>query len=261
MRVKPYCVPGDVISLNGFQTTDMEFLGEEMNFEDYHKLLRQLIDAATNLVNRYCNVQTFFKHEVVDELHTLNTADMYSNTYGVWRAFSYYNDTAIDTELEHVSTVYPFQQPVIEIKDVWIRKGWKNPSADMWEHLEQWGVPYEDERGTHLGRDYHIIDRYELTYIYLNHRYPAFGKNNMRVSYIAGYEDDAMELENIKLATAMIVNNFLLYKKKIQEVATIRGAGIGDYAPMFNDLTGGLLLTPEVLTILNMYRRLPLYDI
>ena len=49
-----------------------------------------------------------------------------------------------------------------------------------------------------------------------------------------------------------------MYKKKNQEVSTIRGSGISDYAPMFENLTNGQIITPSVKAILDMYRRQPL---
>lgn len=254
-----YCSFEDVAKLGGFRVDDMDFLGLEMELPDYKDLIDTFIGAASNIVNRYCNVESFFPHAIEDEFHSMTCVDMYSNTYGVWRPFSMYSDYITDTEKEHVSSVYPMEQPVQSISKVEINLVRNLGYAPQWIELHEYGVPYIDSEGKErIGEDYQVVSRFGTTYIYLIYRYPAYGKNNIKISYEAGYKEDGDELKNIRIATAMIVNNFLINKKKVQEVATIRGAGIQDYSPMFNDITQGLLLTPEVKMILDMYRRQPL---
>lgn len=259
-KVRSYCSYEDVANFAGFHPSDMEDLvGAEMSLEEFQKYINVLIKASSNLVNRYCNVDTFFKHEIVDEYHSMNSSDMYSNTYGIWRQFSYYADYCVDSEVEHVSTIYPREQPVRNIAKVEINLAQVIGKGPKWVKLEEWGKEYVDEEGNpHIGKDYQVISRFDTTAFRLIYRFPAYGPNNLRVTYSAGYDDGSEELEAIRVATAMVVVNFLMYKKKNQEVSTIRGAGISDYAPMFESLTNGYIITPSVKAILDMYRRQPL---
>jgi len=255
-----YCTYEDVVALSGFRPEDFEFLGNEMNLEESQRLVKTLIKASSNLVNRYCNQETFLPHEIVEELHTIETYDVNASIYyGTLYPFSFYNDYMLDTEIEHRGTVYPREQPVRNISKVEINMARTFTMDPQWIKLEEYGKKYVDEEGkTHNGRDYTVIDRFGTCSIRLLYRYPANGPNNLRITYSAGYENDSDEMANIRLATAMLVCNFLSWKKAQQEKFTIRGAGIADYAPMFSNLTNNRILTEPVKAILDMYRRQPL---
>ena len=59
------------------------------------------------------------------------------------------------------------------------------------------------------------------------------------------------------IATVMVVINMLNYKKKMQEVATVRGSAVADMAPLF-DFAGGPFISKDVMNILDRWRRPPL---
>lgn len=243
-----YCSFEDVAEMAGFQPSDMDYLGSEMDYTQYKDFVIKKIAEATGLINRYCNVSSFEEREIVDEVHTMNQFDRMPFRYGIsapllFNTYNYYDDYSNLTRI-----FFPRQQPVISVDSLKINQSL--PTVEpAWIDLVQ---STETTNG-----DYQVVTVFDQTQVYLIKRYPVYGIKNIRVTYTAGYPEDHRVWSDIRIATVMVVINMLNYKKKMQEVATVRGSAVADMAPLF-DFAGGPFISKDVMNILDRWRRPPL---
>ena len=76
------------------------------------------LGTATELVNRWCNVSTFYSHEITDEYHTMNIDDLYMYSDYILRPYGFgYSPYSIDMEVKR-KQFYPREYPVISVSKV-----------------------------------------------------------------------------------------------------------------------------------------------
>ena len=120
--------------------------------------------------------------------------------------------------------------------------------------IEDW-FELQEVSSTQNG-DWKLIDEgFDMKHILLTKYFPFVGTNNVKITYTAGFDPENDIWAIIKRATILLVTNFINYKKRNQEVVTVRAAGIRDYSTMFDTYTANKLLTPEIQYILNMIRQ------
>ena len=224
-----YCSQTDILAYTGFTRTDFLIDGSEMSLAEWADFLDLIIDDASQIVNRYCNVIEFTSHAVTE----------YHNGRGATGD----NDTYLDSD-----KVFTLRElPVITVSAL-ARNVGSAEAIPAWETLS---AVSESAAG-----DYLLETRYELTHIRIvSGNVPRNGYNNVRVTYTAGYSSTSNEMKDIRLATIRIAQNLLLQKKKIQEATSIRASGIRDYSQMFSLFNESFVLTDEIKTVLDRYRR------
>lgn len=224
-----YCSQTDILAYTGFTRTDFLLNGSEMTQAEWSDFLDLIIDDASQIVNRYCNVIDFNSHTVTE----------YHNGSGAT------GDEDIYLDSDKVFTLR--ELPVISVTSVS-----RNISAAT--EIPSWSA-LTCVSGSSSG-DYLLQTRYELTQIRIvSGNVPVHGYNNVKIEYVAGYASTSNEYLDIRLATIRIAQNLLLQKKKIQEATTIRASGIRDYSQMFSLFNETYVLTDEIKSVLDRYRR------
>lgn len=246
MTSDTYCTFEDVADLIGASPEDFRYLNKQMNYDQFKDLVTSYIQFATDEINRYCNVQSFHEHEVVDEIHSIVMMRNfpYVSGYSAPLLYGIYDTTEDYTELAR--EIFPREYPARQITSVDVAYQ-VSTAGQTWKHLT--------ERMPGQNGDYNVVRRYDHTHILITRNIPRYGVNNCKISYIAGYPEGHKIWSQLKMACIMIVNNVLNYKKSSQEAYTIRGSSIQDYAPMFNNDTGGVFLSRDVALILDRWRK------
>lgn len=221
-----YMTEEDIKVFTGFSATDFKQDGAPMTASRFTYLCEIVIDAVTESINRFCNVDTLEEH----------VATEYFNGKCATNDDGLYNEADI---------TYYLREHCNEVATV---------SVDMtpgdvitWEGRTL--------RTVSVAGDYEVHTRQGLTYIRMIKNIPAEGINNVRISYSGGYTSGSTELEGIKVLALRMASNLLTIKKKLQEATTIRTAATEDYAKMFELAYGKEVLTPEVAAGLMRYKR------
>lgn len=243
-----YCTSADVAEMNGFSHKNMKIFGNQMTDGEYEALVSDLCTAASELVNQWCNVVTFYEHEIVDEYHTMDTSDYHFYPDYIPSVYGYAMGVHSPDLNVKRRTFLPREYPVMNVTEVAVNRA-TNYGIPNWLTL----TPPSD---TEVG-DYQVMQRFRSTKITIIRHAPLTGINNIRVSYTAGYPETDKVFKVLKRATAMIVNNYLNYKAKMQEAATLRQSAVQDYAAMFDPEYAKYILTDDVKSILELYRRPP----
>lgn len=241
-----YCTPTDIMDLTGGSPQDFKVLGKPMTYEQYYALLTTYIDIATDMINQYCNVTTFEEHVVVDEMHSIQMFDRFPYSYGYTAPFL---RGILDTEEDYSLSsreVFPREYPVHSIIKVFVCYQ-INTDGQNWKQLQ--------ERINGQAGDYNVIQRFNHCHIQITRNVPRYGVNNCKITYMAGYPAGHKIWSQLKMATVMVVNNILNYKKASQEAYTIRGSSISDYSTMFHNEIGGKFISDDVRFILDRWRR------
>lgn len=246
--MKQYCTYEQAINFGGFRPEDLDESGYEMNESQLKAYVESLIRVATQIINKYCNRNTFEITEYVDEMHTLDIGDSFTPIYGMVRGYPglTYSINLYDytTDLSKF-TIIPREQPVVEIESLKVNTAWSN-AKPQWEELHQWTLDSDGE--------YKVIERYGTTRVMLMKRFPCPSNNNIRLTYKSGYQDNDPVWDILSVACSMIVSNIINKKKTNQERFTIRGAGVESYQGLF-DTT---ILTPDVKSMLDLYVKDPM---
>ena len=221
-----YLTEEDIKIFTGFSASDFKQDGAQMTATQFTDLCGIVIDAVTESINRFCNVDTLEEH-VATEYFNGKRATTDEGAYNE-ADLTYY----LRENCSEVSTVSVDMTPgdVITWQDRTLRTG-------------------------SVAGDYEVHNRMGLTYVRIIKNIPAEGINNVRIVYTAGYEDDSEELKNIKVLSLRMASNLLLIKKKMQEATTIRAAATEDYAKMFELAYGKEVMTPEIAAGLMRYKR------
>ena len=243
-----YCTAADVAEMNGFSHKNMKIFGAQMTDGEYELFVSDLCSAASELVNRWCNVETFYEHTIENEYHTMDTSDYYFYPDYIPAVYGYAMGAQSPDLNIRRRTFLPRDYPVLSITGVEVNRA-TNYGVPVWRELN----PPSD---TDVG-DYQVIQKFKSTKIAIIRNAPLNGINNIRISYTAGYAEDDKIFTVLKRATAMIVNNYLNYKAKMQESATLRQSAVQDYAAMFDPEYAKYILTDDIKSILELYRRPP----
>ena len=241
--------------VSGYSNTDFSYSGSPMAYCQFESLVKSLIEDVEVQINRYCNVNTFHEHTMTDEYHTLTGYDVGDFRYLSRTPQRLGSEFFTEIESDHVRTLYPREQPVQVVTKVETNLS-TNYTTGQWMLLHENGVPYIDEHGEEkIGNDYVVINELESCKIFFLRKFPQTGKNNVRITYTAGYPEDNPVWHALRSACRIAVINILNYKMRQQQVTTLRASGMMDYASLFQP-TGSeyTYLTPEVKDILDKYR-------
>lgn len=243
-----YCDSSDVATMNGFSAKNMKVFGKEMTDGEFELFITDLCSAASELVNQWCNVITFYEHTITDEYHSMDTSDYHFYPDYIPSVYGYAMGARSPDLNIRKRTFLPREYPVISVDEVKVNRA-SNYAKPVWMTLNP---PSDDEIG-----DYVIAQRFKSTKVTIVRNAPSAGINNIKVSYTAGYPDNDKVFKVLKRATAMIVNNYLNYKAKMQEASTLRQSAVQDYAMMFDPEYAKYILTDDIKSILELYRRPP----
>lgn len=261
-----YCTVDDVLLVSGFSNMDFNYNGQPMTSCQFEAYVNSLIEDVTVQINRYCNVDTFEEHTVTDEYHTMTTFDI----PGSYRYTSYSTPFRVggmffaEQETDKARTVFPREQPVIQIEKVEVNlTSWTGAqdAPQTWVELHERGKPWVDEHGVeHIGGDYDVISYFETSKLYLVGKRPRYGKNNIRITYKAGFPKSNDIWKALRSACRIAIVNVLNYKFKQQQAVTLRASGMMDYASLVSFGNDGeySYLSKEVKDILDKYRVSPL---
>ena len=224
-----YCDINDVLAFTGFTTSDFKINGEEMTEAEWNDFLSFVINASNQVVNRYCNVETFEAREVTE----------YHNGRG------HTGDNGEYTDFDR--QFYLRESPSNSITSVAVNS--LDPSQiPVWTDMT--------EVSALTAGDFIFVNDYETgKVIFVTSTIPVEGYHNVKIVYNAGYSTSSGAYNDIRMATIRICQNYLLLKKKIQESTTIRQTGIRDHAMMFTPSNERYILTDEIKETLNRYAR------
>jgi len=218
-----YFTQTDIEQYTGFASSDFKQGGSTMTATQWSLYCSTVVDFVTQLVNRYCGVQSFEPHEMVE----------YRSGVGA-KGDKY-------TYLEEDTTFYLSEY---------------GTGIQAFEDIGSTGTEYWVERTARTSAtsgDFTVATRNELTMVRFHNNIPQEGWNNVRFVYWGGYPEGSVQMNEIRLICLRIARNILLEKKKTQESTTIRQTGIRDYAQMF-EFTD-TILTDEIKQDLHKYRR------
>lgn len=232
--------------MNGSSPIDMSYLGKEIDINQYNDMVDSLIEFASSEIDRYCNVTTFQQHEVKNEYHTMRVFDRVPYSYGYASPLLYSIFDTMEDYSELSREIMPREYPLQSVTELKVAYNLPN-TAQSWTTLT--------ERTPSQNGDFNVVKEFNSTKIIMDRRYPTYGVNNICLSYIAGYPSGHAIFTQLRMACVMMVINALNYKKKMQEVYTIRGSSVQDYSPMFDFETGGMFLSRDVCVILDRWRR------
>ena len=250
-----YCTVEDVILITGYSNADFSYLNEPMTYCQFSDMVSSIIEDISVQINRYCNVKTFEKHTISNELHTLTGYDSADYRMGFYSPARTGTQFFTESYADVVRTVFPREQPVISIDKVEVNRNVNYGQGPVWEEVHEYGKPYTDENGDErIGNDYVVIDKFETCQLYFVRNFPNFSKNNVRISYTAGYPADDDVWKALRSATRIAVTNVLNYKMRQQQIMMLRGSGVMDYASLFGLGDSYSYLTTDVRDILAKYR-------
>lgn len=227
-----YVTQEEVVAFTGFAFSDFRNEGRVMTLTEFTAFLDSCINYVGQLIHRYCNVQTFEPHDVVE----------YHNGRGATD-----DERACFQHTEDDRSFYLRDNPVIKITKV---ESDTHPITEVPNWVELF------ERSDVSPGDYLFINDAELAYIRFHNQIPRKGIRNVRITYQAGYATDSEQFAELKLVALRMTTNLLLLKKKYQESTTIRNANVKDYAQMFDIFNESDILTTSVATQLERYRRI-----
>lgn len=222
----------DVEEFTGFTYTDFKKDGRAMTEPEWNTFCSTHIDIVTQLMHRYCGVESFEATTVV-ELHDGSGAT------GDESATSEYLDSDRSFSLRKL--------PVISVTSV------EEDTAGI-TAVPNWVT--RTERSDSDAGDYVVQTDYEFTKIVFHSHIPSNGRRNVRITYQSGYLSSSEEFSELTLILKRMMQSVLLTKKKVQEATTIRNANVRDYSQMFEPVPEQDILTESIILQLERYRRL-----
>jgi len=239
-----YITRDEVEAYTGFNYKDFKESGKEMDETQWESFLISNISNIDQMINRYCNVTSFEPSTTIVEYHSgKGASDDEGVTYSGY-FLKPYSGSYIDSDRE-----FYLREPYISMTLVEEDVAAKTSVPSWTARLARSAV---------IAGDYEVVTKNELTKIIFWQNIPTFGYNNLRITYKAGYPISSPQYKEIKFCALRTMANFLLHKKKIQEAVNIRALGVRYYSQMFDIMNESALLTINVTTILDKYRRIPL---
>jgi hypothetical protein len=231
----------DIETYTGFGSTDFKQAGSTMSATQWATFCTSVVNRVTQLINRFCNVSTLETHTATEYHSGRNDGQQ------DFRNYFYYGGSN------------PNSQYYTELdRTFYLREVCYSTTATVEEDLtvsSTFGWVTRTQRTSTATGDYNIFSHNDLTSIQFINNVPMWGRDNLRITYIAGYASGSAELDAINLIAIQIAQRILLIKKKVQEAATIRGSGVRDYSPMFELTTETNILTNDVKEQLLPYKR------
>jgi hypothetical protein len=238
-----YITRSDVEAFTGFSYTDFKVGGQVMTEGQWVEHLNFVLPLIDQMLNRYCNVTSFDPTTSIVELHDgrgANNDEFGTSSVGL----VYYG---INGTTYNVSDyTFYLREPFYSMTSVEEDTGSKTA-------LQSWQT--RTQRTSTVIGDYEVVTKNEVTWIEFNQNIPSAGRNNVRITYMAGYGKTTAQYKEIQLQALRMASNYLLLKKKVQEVTTIRASGIRDFAQMFDIMNESVILTEAIKMVLDKYKR------
>ena len=239
-----YITKEDIEAYTGFTYKDFREAGEVMDETQWVSFLEDNIGNIEQMIHRYCNVTSFDPTTTIVEYHSGKGA---SDDEGVSYSGYFlkpYSGSYIENDRE-----FYLREPLYTLTSV---EEDVNPKTS----LPNWQV--RTLRTASVVGDYELITKNELSKVIFWQNIPTYGYNNVRITYKCGYGTSSAQYKEIKLSALRAMANFLLHKKKIQEAVNIRALGVRDYSQMFDIMNESVIMSNNVTTVLDKYRRIPL---
>lgn len=239
-----YITKEDIEAYTGFTYKDFREAGEVMDETQWVSFLEDNIGNIEQMIHRYCNVTSFDPTTTIVEYHSGKGA---SDDEGVSYSGYFlkpYSGSYIESDRE-----FYLREPLYTLNSV---EEDINPKTS----LPNWQV--RTLRTASVVGDYELITKNELSKVIFWQNIPTYGYNNVRITYKCGYGTSSPQYREIKLSALRAMANFLLHKKKIQEAVNIRALGVRDYSQMFDIMNESVIMSNNVTTVLDKYRRIPL---
>ena len=239
-----YITKEDIEAYTGFTYKDFREAGEVMDETQWVSFLEDNIGNIEQMIHRYCNVTSFDPTTTIVEYHSGKGA---SDDEGVSYSGYFlkpYSGSYIENDRE-----FYLREPLYTLNSV---EEDINPKTS----LPNWQV--RTLRTASVVGDYELITKNELSKVIFWQNIPTYGYNNVRITYKCGYGTSSAQYKEIKLSALRAMANFLLHKKKIQEAVNIRALGVRDYSQMFDIMNESVIMSNNVTTVLDKYRRIPL---
>ena len=243
-----YMTVVDVEQFTGMSHTDFKSAGAVMTRPEWLSFVESYITTIEQMIHRHCNVTSFDPTTVITEYHSgrgANDDEMggYSPRY-----FTYGIDTQGTTYLTSDRTFY-LREVFYSLTSV---KEDVNPKTSVPSWVSR------TERSALVAGDFAVSTKNEVTTVIFHTNIPMYGENNVEIVYKCGYGTSTPQYREIKLCALRMMSNFLLLKKKTQEVTTIRAQGIRDFSQMFDMMNESAILTESIKLILDKYKRFPI---
>ncbi len=220
-----YCTQSDIEARTGWGAGDFKTGGVPMTAEQWAAFCTDLIAEVTGLIDTYCRRTSF---EV--------------------REYTEYHDGRGSTgdRREADRTFILREQPVAAVTAVEEDAG--GPGS-----VPAWTL--RAARSATAAGDYVVLARGPVTYLRFHNHVPAAGRENLRVTYSAGYAAGSDVLEDIRGICTDLIAEILAKKKQLQEAAAARTTGTRDAADMTP--LDPVVLTTDIKRRLAPYRRGP----
>lgn len=224
-----YFTLSELEAYSGLGRTDFKSAGTQMATADWVSFATFEHDAIAQIIDRWCNVPTFESHTVIE----------YKNGRGASGDFGEYLED---------DYIYYLNEPATCVTSVEENVNYGTGSSST-----SWATraPHTET----VTGDYEFSDYGSVPTISFNTNVPAKGRRNLRVTYTGGYPVGSPELEDIKRLALKMATKDLVFKKKVQEAQTARAQGTKDFAPMFDAISDGNVLTKDITMMLCRYRR------
>jgi hypothetical protein len=222
-----YTTQAEVEAWTGFGYTSFTKGGAVMTSGEWTTLVESLIAAATALINGYCRVTTLEE----------DTYTQYFDGRGRTGRSGGYSERDRTFNLMH--------WPLSSITSV--HEDLNSPTA-----IPAWTT--RTVRSDVAAGDYVVVYRGQIARIRFHNNIPRYGQSNLKVVYVAGYAGDSGELDEIGQLCNELIGNFLVLKKKLQEIEAGRTMGTPDAVDTVN-LQEPRVFTPDLKARLKKYQR------
>ncbi|MDD4483662.1 MAG: hypothetical protein PHD55_04755 [Methanoregula sp.] len=227
-----YLTQGDIeSSAGGWGYQDFKYGGQKMTSAQWTSFCADLINSVTAAINSYCKV-TSFEQTTYTEYHNGRGASAELGEY-----------------LPRDRTFLMREQPVMSVTSVSENTA-SETSAPSWTTRIQRAAGIAANSA-----DYAVLQRGTMTYIWFFQNVPAFGSNNVQITYVAGYAAASAELDAIRMIAQQIVSNYLAKYRALQEASAARTIGTKESADMFKVQVPDVM-TPDVRSQLDSFKRM-----
>jgi len=241
-----YISQSDIEQWTGFSNADFKYGGTTMTSTQWTAFCTQIVKKVTQAIDRFCNVPTLETHTATEYHSGRNDAAQDFRNY-FYAGYTIYNSAY--TELDRTFFLREVVQTATTVK---VEEDTTVTATPTWTERTQ--------RTSTATGDFNVLQHNDLTSISFINNIPCSGRDNVRITYTAGYASGSAELDAINQAAIEIAQNLLLRKKKIQEASTIRGTGVRDYSPMFELLDEKVALSENIKQTLIPYRRIMMLE-
>ncbi len=221
-----YLTQTELEQYTGFGSQGFKIAGAGMTATQWATFCSWVIDRVTHAINHECNV-TSFEFGSTIEYHNGRGASGDNDQYQPFDKEFYLHE--------------PYYAMISVEEDI----GGEN-------ELPDWDT--RTERTAAATGDYMIISRDELVKVRFHDNIPQQGYDNVRITYYTGYATASTEMEEINDIAVRMAANWLIKKRKQQEVQTIRDTGVRNFSEMYGNIDMDII-TPDIRQDLHRHKR------